>query len=259
VSAGPAEILTLTAAHLAAAGIAVEADTFATVRGSRSMDKFTTVLGERDAAVQEIFELERDLAPVEAGSEAPTAGDLLAAKVAAPARAVRDYARQVIAEVDASTAALLQAPEGGQAPLYTAARLERLQSPGGATDRITHVLYVCLDGIAADVVTRNSLLGASGLLRFIAAGNASWSLLDTATGQVIAGGQERHGDVMAFSIESGEAHYSDTPDVPKAANPLTAPSRTAEYFAKALVVILAVVLAAFGVLSIIAVVRVALH
>jgi hypothetical protein len=138
-----------------------------------------------------------------------------------------------------------------------AACRERLTADG--PNGITHVLYVSLDSVAADTVTRRSVLGASGILRFLAAGNGSWLLLDTEKGAVTAGSQQSHADVLSFSLVSGRATYSDGPSVPKASYPLTDPTALTERAAKILVVALAVLLAIAGVLSLIAVARIAIY
>ena len=248
VTPGPAELVTLTAAHLAAAEVRVEADVFSTMRASPSMEKLRTLLDARDDVVEAIFGLARTLAPVEAELAAiagrvaivepewakavadakegsvvqalQRATDALAQQarrreqVAGPARALVAYAQQVVADIDAAVTALLQAPGGGQAPLFTAARRERLENQGGVQDIITHVLYVNLDAVAADTVTRRSILGASSILRFLTATNASWILLDTATGTIAGGSQESRADIMTFSLETGKATYGSPPRSP---------------------------------------------
>jgi hypothetical protein len=207
-----------------------------------------------------------------AASSARQAADALGAKevsreqLAGPAGVLRDYAKQVVADVDAGVGALLQAPPGGQAPLYTAALRERLSvsadadvtDPGGA-DTVTHVLYVTADCLAADAVTRRSLFGASGILRFLAAGNASWQLMDAATGTIVAGGQESPGSVMTYNLANGKAAYAVVPpDLDKAGKRLRDPFMIVEWAVKGLVIVLALVLAALGVLAVLAVIRVAL-
>jgi hypothetical protein len=286
VTPGPAELATLTAAHLAAAEVCVETDVFATMRASPSMDKFARLLRDRDEVVETVYELARALAPVEAelaamGSRIATLEqqwaqaatdakeastvlqqglDTLALQatsreqVAGPARTLVTYAQQVVADVDAAVTGLLQVPAGGQAPLFTAAQRERLET--GVQDRITHVLYVNLDAVAADTVTRRSVLGASGTLRFLSATSASWLLLDTQTGTIAAGNQERKADITTFSLESGEAAYGGEPAERAAGSVLKDPMRTLEGPARFLIVVLAIVLIVFGLLSVLAVIHV---
>jgi len=292
VTPGPAELVTLTAGHLAAAGLTVEADAFSTVRASPSTRQLTSLLDARDDTVKDLAELQSSLAPVEAelagiatraaiveeewakavtdetgklksGALRQAADDLARLarrreKAAGPARTLVTYAQQVVADVDAAVITLLQAPEGGEAPLFTAARRERLEARDDAQDIVTHVLYITLDAVAADAVTRRSILGTSGLLRFLAAGNASWLLLESATGTIDSGGQQSLADVMTFSLEDGTATYSDTPELQRATEALKDSHSALESNAKLLVVVLAVVLVIFGLLSILAVIRVIL-
>jgi hypothetical protein len=279
----------LTAARLAAAGVRVEADVFSTMRASPTMDKLTGLLNDRDDVVEMLYKLTETLAPVEAELAAlagriaviepqwaqavadakeeasvralqqaveTLAGQARSRELAAgPARALVTYAQQVVADVDAAVTALLQAPAGGQAPLFTAAQRERLDRQDGAQDAITHVLYVSLDAVAADTVTRRSILGASGVLRFLTATNASWLLLDTATGTIAKGSQNNNADIMTFSLETGEAAYGGTPQR-RAGSVIKDPMRALEGPVKFLVVVLAIVLIVFGLLSLLAVIRV---
>jgi hypothetical protein len=274
VTPGPAELVTLTAAHLAKLGLWVETDVLAIVGDSPCMKAFSELLGNRDTSVELLFELERDLVPLGDSSSGPAsagpASTGAASRATGQARALADYARQVISDVDTATSALTTAPPGGQAPLYTAACRERLAFHGAAArdgaaakdgmkDGITHVLYVSLDSIAADTVTRRSILGASGIVRFLAAGNGSWLLLDTDKGMITAGSQQSHADALSFSLVTGQATYDDGPSVPKARTPLTDPMAFTERAAKALVVALAILLAIIGILSLIAVARIAIY
>jgi hypothetical protein len=308
VSPGPTELVTLTAAHLAADGVTIEADLFSTMPASPSARMFTDVVNARDDLAEALSKLQQVLAPVEAelaainaridpiekawvtvvggassasaasssaasgsASASASAGDVLRAvgdrlarqaqrreKVAGPARAFITYAVQGLAEVDASIASLLQAPQGGQAPLFTAARRDRLGNRG--PEGITHVLYVNLDALATDMVTRRSILCASGLVRFLSAGNASWLLLDTATGAITAGGQQQLADVIMLLLSTGEAKYHAVPGgltpVP-AGQTIRDPLVWLEWPARVFVVALAIVLTVVGIASIVAVVRLA--
>jgi hypothetical protein len=289
VTPGSAELVTLTAAHLAAIKLPVEADVFSTMRASRSMKKLDELLAERDEVLGALSELEGTLVPVEAELAAISARasileqewakaaadakgelkpealrqavDALAQqargreRAAGPARTLVTFAQKVVADVDAAVTVLLQAPEGRQAPLFTAARRERLKAGHGMEDEVTHVLYVALDAVAADAVTRRSILGASGVLRFLTAGNASWLLLDTAKGAIVGGSQQNLADDMTFSLETGKATYGDTPQLHKGEG-VKDPMASLESPAKVLIVVLAAVLAVLGVLSVLAVIRV---
>lgn len=286
------ELASLTAAYLAAAGLVVEADDFSTIRNSKSLDALRDLLETRDRVVDSLSSLSGQLAPVEAElvgisarqtvvdqawakavgavdgngaaaalrsvSEALTQQARRRERAASPARTLMTHTVQVLSEADAVVDGLLAVPEGGQAPLFTAARRERLSS-GDATDRITHVLFVNLDSLAADTVTRRSILGTSGLLRFLAAGNSSWLLLEADTGALVKGAQQSKADAMTFWLESGSAKYESVPGLSSVDSPLdNDPLVAVERYAKILVVALAAVLALVGLVSVLAVVRVAL-
>lgn len=288
VTAAPGELVTLTAGHLASEGIAVEADLFSTLVQSHSMDTFAEVLRGRDQVIEELSRLQQVLEPVDAELTAISvrvaliekewatatadasgtktsdalriAGDKLGLaaqkreRVAGPARTFIAYASKVIAEVDGAIGSLLAAPEGQYAPLFAAALRERLDRSNGK-DAITDVLYVNLDALAVDTVTRRSMLGASGVLRFLSAGNASWLLLDTSTGAVTAGGQQHLGDLITFGLTTGEAKYDDAPGLTRItkgsiSDPLAQIEGPVRWFVLALALVLAIV----GVWSIVAIV-----
>ena len=161
----------------------------------------------------------------------------------------------MIAEIDAAVTGLTAVPEGGEAPLFTAARRERLDPTLPSADAVTHVLYVNVDALATDTVTRRSLLGASGVVRFLTAGNASWLLLDPATGAVTAGGQESLADLLTLGLTMGKAKYADLPTgLTKAGDDeqLIDPLEQLETPARYLVAALAVFLTLAGVLSLVA-------
>ncbi len=277
----------------------MEADVLTTAAASPTLRRLAGLLVARDAAVEAISELQQHLAPAEselaalaasgqrleqewaqatAGAQpggadaegsplatlrlaADAAADMASRRelVVAPARVLNDHARLVVAEVDAGIAALTQGPDASAAPVHAAVRWERLRRDDGTPGAVTHVLYVKLDAIAADMVTRRSILGMSGLLRVLATGNASWSLLDASSAQIVAGSHVSHAGVMSFSLGNSKASHDDIPAQPSATARLKNPALLAEIAAKALVVILALVLAALGVLSVLAVIRVAVR
>jgi hypothetical protein len=252
VSATPSELSTLTAAHLirqpATADVTVtaEVDAFSTAGSSPILNLFDEVLRLRGATARDLADLQGKLAPVQAKLTA----------ISAEASAVVAAAQQVVTDADAAVAALVHASGTGDAPLVTAVRYERLgQAVQGR--KITHVLYVSLDAIAADVVTRRSILGTSGRVRFLSSGNASWLLLATADDAITGGGQESLADVMTLSLDTGQAHF-DTPLGLSSSAAGTDPLDGLEKWAKGFIAVLALVLFALGVLSVIAIVRVAL-
>jgi len=116
------------------------------------------------------------------------------------------------------------------------------------------VLYASLDTVAADAVTRRSILGTSGLLRFLSAGNASWLLLDVATGDLAAGGQVSLADTMTYSLDSGQMQFDPSVVTPRSAAELTDPLVTLEGWARGVILLLAVALFLLGVGAVVAVV-----
>jgi len=299
VTVTPSELSTLMAARLAEprnpgdgkpqVRVTVEADAFATLGPTPSVELLDSVLSKRDGVVERMSELQAVLAPVQAELTAISARatsleqawasavadkkddqaiaqfqaalDGLAAQSArrqqatAGAVAAVAYAQQVVTDTDAALAALLQPSGTGEAPLLTAVRFERLDQ--AVTYRmITHVLYVNLDAVAADAVTRQSLLGTSGRISFLSSGNASWLLLNTTTGAIVGGGQESLAGVMTFSLETGEAKLKTV--VESAEGDLGKDRLNGlEFWAKVFVVVFALALAALGVISFIAIVRIA--
>ena len=215
-----------------------------------------------------VVEKEWTAAAADAGSQAKAAAlrtraDLLAARArqrdqaAAPVRTLVTFAGQVVTDVDAAVTALLKAPEGGESPQFPAARRERLQ--GGIADgTFTHVLYVSLDALGADSVTRRSILGSSGVVRFMSAGNASWLLLGTEKGIVVGGRQKNVADIMTLGLETGKAQFAKELKLTTSSDNITDPLIGLEKWAKGLVAVLAVALLIVGALSIVAVVRIAL-
>jgi hypothetical protein len=276
--------------------VTVEADAFSTLSPASSLSPTSsvallkTVLDQRDDTVTYVSELQALLAPVQAEltaisarattleqawATAAVAGkgdtlsvtqlqavlDDLAAQAARRQKAIADaaaevtYAQQVVTDTDTALAALLQTSGPGEAPLLTAVRYERLDHAVGDR-KITHVLYVNLDAAAADAVTRQSLLGTSGRISFLSSGNASWMLLDTATGAIVGGGQKSLAEAMTFSLETREIKIKRVEESEQAG---LGDDRLdgLEWWAKALVVILSIAFAALGVLSFIAIFRIA--
>lgn len=256
--------------------VVVYADDFSTVGDSPIAALFADVLERRDAAAQRLSEMRARLAAVEAEltlinarrqsleqswakavvesakdqnglDELRSTVDKLfqqatsLERAAGPAREVVAHAQQAIADVDASLAALVTAPAGGQSPMLTAVRWERVAAAAEA-ENVSHVLYVSLDAIGADAVTRRSILGTSGLIRFLGAGNASWLLMDTDGGSVVAGGQASAAGIMTFDLQKGAATCAKLSD-PLGGDPL----RWRERIVTVLVVMLTLALTAAGV------------
>ncbi|MGY4771797.1 hypothetical protein ACXC9Q_33250 [Kribbella sp. CWNU-51] len=284
VASTPTELVTLAAGHLARAGYKVEADLFTTVPGSPSLAKYGEIVGARNRLVQALSKLQAKLAPVEAeltainrrialieqewaaavadkegkktGEVLRPAGDLLALQAQRRERVAGLVRNQVadavknLAEVDASIEALVKAPQGGQSPLFTAARRERLLGAAGGRRPISHVLYVNLDSLSADTVTRRSILGASGIVRFLTAANASWLLLSTTTGTIVAGRQELCSDMLTLSLATGRATYANDPEsLTQYSSQIRDPLLWFEWLCRAVVLALVIVLGVVGIVA----------
>ena len=127
------------------------------------------------------------------------------------------------------------------------------------------MLYVRLDSLAADLATRRSVLGTSGVVRFLTGGNASWLLLKAADSKIIAGGQQRLADRMTLGLTTGDIRLEDDGGVPKGLESIMEgkdirdPLTWLEWPARAFVAALALALAVVGVASIVAVIRLAIY
>jgi hypothetical protein len=245
VTANPAELATLTAGALArlGAGVAVELDGDVLVRESPLLGRFAGLLTTRDEIARPLAALDGLVAAVAADLTARTAQ--LATMGAAwtetakagavavsglsqdieqrlqriarrerargPAQATADAVRQVLADVDAAAAAMVQAPAGGPAELLMAATRERL-GVAAAKKGITHVLYVHADELGADVVTRRSLLGTSGRLGFLGGATTSWLLLETESGTLTSGGASHPARWMIYDLATGESAVAAVSD-----------------------------------------------
>jgi len=286
VSTSPSELATLTAAALAgaAAGLSIEVDGFTAVAGSPSLAAADDLARARDAARAALARLEIRLSPVEAEvttlrarlrhledsletwaltkDATPGGGELLRARieqlstnaseqaaVADPARSVADHAAALLTEAETVLAALLQPAGDADPPLLTAVRWERLTT---GPRRVDHVLYVGTDQLAADTVTRRSVLGTSGRLTFLGAATVSWLLLDPCTGAVRAGGTQAPGKRLRFDLESGNSDVADLADAGVLDND---PLARAEKVATAAVLLVAAFL---GILAVVAALRLVL-
>lgn len=280
VAATTDELLTLTAAALGRQ-VRVEVDDFGTPAKSKLLTRFARILSDRDKAARAVSDLQVQLAPLESRlvrlGDRVTALESAWAKVATdakdkdardalraaldglifdaatldravgPAKAALAAAQAVVSDVDAAVTTLLKSPEAGEPPLLTAARRDRLDA-AVKQDRVTHVLYVSTDALAADAITRRSILGMSGRIHYTAAASASWLLVDTATSRVVGGGQVRQADILTFDLEAVAASYDDNgfglvPASLEGKDPLIA----LEGMAKVLVIVLVLVLLVTGV------------
>lgn len=285
----PNELTTLTIGHLAAkAGVHVEADLFGTVGDSGVLGGFADVLALRDRVAARLARLRERATPTEtslagivkqaemvakewasaaADAEGKKTPDVLkkaydelvahatALEVAVgPVRSFLTSSTTVLSDVDASLAALLQPAGQGQAPLVTAARRERWL--GSPKDAVTHVLYVGTDLLATDTVTRRSFVGASGVVRFIAAGSASWQLLDLRA-RTVQGGRVDSSSLTTLGLGTGKAAFASAGEGLQSGR-FHDPRVWIEVIATVFVAALAVVLAIVGVVSIVEVIQLGL-
>jgi hypothetical protein len=96
--------------------------------------------------------------------------------------------------------AALSAPEGGRPPLLAAMARECLHDE----TRPTHVLFVSVDSIGADVATPESQLARTGYVRYFGGLQVSYMLYDVAEGRVTAAEVERRLGSMRLALDGGE-------------------------------------------------------
>lgn len=242
VTAGAGELGTLVAGGLSRRGaVDVEVDGFRTARDSPTMARYRDLVARRAAVGEALAPVTGRVAALQAEADALT-GRLDAVETAwaaavaskeAPAEAaaglrarIVELERQrhsvrtrlapiaalvadrtaVLQEVHARLTSLTTPPvAGGPAPLAEAVRYERLAALAAeAPSRVTHVLYVRVDALGGDKVTRTTSLGEPGRLGFLGSVNASWLLAD-AVGTVVGGGAAGGAARLTYDLGSGAA------------------------------------------------------
>ncbi|KRF34690.1 hypothetical protein [Nocardioides sp. Soil805] len=104
--------------------------------------------------------------------------------------------------------ALTSADGQGIAPLQRACSRDRLHDrTDDATRVVTHVLLVQATHTGADIVTRRSVLGASGRVGYLGGANAAWVLIDV-NGNVVGGGAVDSASHLTHDIATGESRRS---------------------------------------------------
>lgn len=100
----------------------------------------------------------------------------------------------------------LTTPDGhGISPLQRACSRDRLHDrTDDATRIVTHVLLVQATHTGADIVTRRSVLGASGRVGYLGGANGAWVLIDL-NGNVVGGGAVDSASHMTHDIATGES------------------------------------------------------
>ncbi|MDO5737043.1 MAG: hypothetical protein Q4P15_11275, partial [Propionibacteriaceae bacterium] len=270
VAPGASELVVLVAGGLAGKSVATELESTSTAAQSPALAALANTLRDRDEVAALLGGLQSHIAPVTAelatleataaalekawiesvsdvdADPSPLGGALddLQPRIRARSQAIRSvtafisHSQAALGEVDNGLARLTTSDADGETPLSTAVRWGRLG------ERISHVLYVNTESLAADAVTRKSLLGTSGLLKYVASGNTTWLLLDVTSQCVEAGGGAEKHDVLTFSLETGIVEASPAP---------TDPLLTMEEKAKQLVLVLIVVLVVFALAAILGV------
>lgn len=164
-----------------------------------------------------------------------------------PAREVLETAAASLAAARAEMVATTTPDSGGVSPLARACARELLDAETGR--EVTHVLHVRPTQVAADMVTRRSLLGSSGRVSYLGSASAAWVLLDVQNGTLTGGAQHKAKQVV-HDLETGTA-WSWTGGVvqaqgaPRRADPLVATERAM----RAAVVVLALGVALLGVVA----------
>jgi hypothetical protein len=281
VTTSSSELPTLTAAFLATTGsplgVDVELDDFRTAGASPTLAQLQALLARRTTVHTALADLVSRLAPVEveltflrqrraelekawaawtaADERSDTGGaelraavdDLLArenerTRAASPARAVVDHVTGVLEAVDHALSPLLTSTGESEAPVLTAVRRERLSATGEDT-RVDYVLYVGVDQVGAESVTRRSLLGTSSQIGFLGAVNVSWLLIDANdTSQVRGGGSQARAGRMRYDLQTGASEMAAvTSGGPMADDALLELERSAKVGVIALAIFLALV------------------
>ena len=249
VMTSPSELATLSAAavarHAGSSGASVEIDRFTAANDSECVTGLNRVATQRDDVAGKLADLETRLAPTEAELAALRArisalevtwttwvtakdrsadgGDVIrreidglcqrvgggSAKITRPAPIAADNSRAILSEVDLSLTTLIQPAQQPDSPILTAIRWERLNNRPATDGAINHVLYVNTEQVAADLVTRKSILGSSGQIAFLGTANVSWLLMDVANNMVRAGGAMNLAKRLRFDLETGDTEQGE--------------------------------------------------
>jgi hypothetical protein len=124
---------------------------------------------------------------------------------AAPAEDMLSACTTLTQAVRAELTALTTADGQGISPLQRACSRDRLHDRTEDTTRVvTHVLLVQATHAGADIVTRRSILGASGRVGYLGGANGAWVLIDV-HGNVVGGGAVDSASHMTHDIATGES------------------------------------------------------
>ncbi len=124
-------------------------------------------------------------------------------RAAEPAEVLLTACTEAVAAVRAELLVLGAADASGVSPLQRACSRDRLHD---RTDKdgkaVSHVLLVQATHAGADVVTRRSILGASGRVGYLGGANGAWVMVKT-DGTVAGGGAVEAASHLAHDIASG--------------------------------------------------------
>jgi hypothetical protein len=124
-------------------------------------------------------------------------------RAAEPAEVLMTACKEAVTAVRAELLTLGSADTSGVSPLQRACSRDRLHArTDNSRDAVSHVLLVQATHAGADVVTRRSILGASGRVGYLGGANGAWVMVKT-NGTVAAGGAVEAASHLAHDIASG--------------------------------------------------------
>lgn len=114
-----------------------------------------------------------------------------------------------IAAYDAFEVAVQTAPQGGRSPLVAALARECLHDEAHPT----HVLFVSIDSLGADVATPQSQLAKADFVRYFGGLQVSYLLYEVSKGRVSAAEVERRLGSMRLALDGGEMVLGSTTEL----------------------------------------------
>lgn len=233
VRADSSELATLTAAALTPQpGVVVEVGDLGTLVSSPTLRSWTALLAAREALAVQVSRLAGALSAVTGGAQVLSAQGTV------------EHVRLTLETLQAEMASWLRpTPDRAAPPLLTAVRHERLHGRGSLG--ITHVLYVSLDHLGGDVVTRSSVFGSSRRLTYLGGAHGSWLLLRTDTGALLGGGAVAPAASLTHDVSTGQAGGSEIgsgPGLPSRSDLGPDPLADTERWTRVIVLILLVTL-----------------
>ncbi len=138
-------------------------------------------------------------------------GHLYRVEASAPGKAVIDAGSDLLVTVRAELSVLLTPGGSGISPLQRACSRDRFRKDGQGSEPVTQVLVVQATHAGADIVTRRSVLGASGRVGYLAGANGSWVMVSP-DGAVLGGGAVEHASHLTHDLASGESKKGTVKD-----------------------------------------------